>query len=102
LKITRPRSYRGFFLLRTKKTNAEKKDSDDYLNIALPKGRLGENVYKRFAKAEDKKETIYEIADLTYHIMVLMTQAGITIEDINRELASRHVIDKKIKQEKMT
>lgn len=54
------------------------------------------------AKAEDKKETIYEIADLTYHIMVLMTQAGITIEDINRELASRHVIDKKIKQEKMT
>ncbi|MCQ2440289.1 MAG: bifunctional phosphoribosyl-AMP cyclohydrolase/phosphoribosyl-ATP diphosphatase HisIE [Clostridia bacterium] len=54
------------------------------------------------AKAEDKKETIYEIADLTYHVMVLMIEAGISLEDIYKELASRHVIDKKIKQEKMT
>ena len=54
------------------------------------------------AKAEDKKETIYEIADLAYHVMVLMIEAGISLEDINRELASRHVIDKKVKQEKMT
>lgn len=54
------------------------------------------------AKAEDKKETIYEIADLAYHVMVLMTQAGITLGDIERELASRHVIDHKVKQEKMT
>ena len=54
------------------------------------------------AKAEDKKETIYEIADLTYHVMVLMIQAGITLDDVHRELASRHVIDKKVKQEKMT
>ena len=54
------------------------------------------------AKAEDKKETIYEIADLAYHVMVLMTQAGISLEDIHKELASRHVIDKKVKQEKMT
>ncbi len=54
------------------------------------------------AKAEDKSETVYEIADLAYHIMVLMTEQGITLEDIHRELASRHVIDKKVKQEKMT
>ena len=54
------------------------------------------------AKAEDKKDTIYEIADLAYHVMVLMTQAGISLEDIHKELASRHVIDKKVKQEKMT
>ena len=53
-------------------------------------------------KADDKKETIYEIADLTYHVLVLMIQMGISIEDIHRELASRHVIDKKVKQEKMT
>ena len=52
-------------------------------------------------KAQDKKETIYEIADLAYHVMVLMVQAGISIEDIHRELASRHVIDHKVKQEKM-
>ena len=54
------------------------------------------------AKAEDRAETIYEIADLAYHVMVLMVQQGISIEDVNRELASRHVIDHKVKQEKMT
>lgn len=54
------------------------------------------------AKADDKKETIYEIADLTYHLLVLMIQMGISLEDVHRELASRHVIDKKVKQEKMT
>ena len=53
-------------------------------------------------KADDKNETVYEIADLAYHVMVLMTQMGITVEDIHRELASRHVIDHKVKQEKMT
>ena len=53
-------------------------------------------------KAEDKPETIYEIADLTYHVLVLMLQLGISLDDVRRELASRHVIDKKVKQEKMT
>lgn len=53
-------------------------------------------------KSGDKRETVYEIADLTYHVMVLMTQMGITVDDIDKELASRHVIDKKVKQEKMT
>lgn len=54
------------------------------------------------AKAEDKPETIYEIADLAYHVMVLMVQQGISPDDIRKELASRHVIDHKVKQEKMT
>ncbi len=53
------------------------------------------------AKDNDKKETIYEIADLTYHVMVMMIQMGISLDDIQKELASRHVIDKKVKQEKM-
>ena len=53
------------------------------------------------AKDKDKKNTVYEIADLAYHVMVLMIEAGISLEDIHRELASRHVIDKKAKQEKM-
>ena len=52
-------------------------------------------------KAEDKRETVYEIADLAYHVMVLMVEMGISLEDIYREMASRHVIDKKVKQEKM-
>ncbi len=54
------------------------------------------------AKADDKKETIYEIADLCYHVMVLMVEMGISVEDIHKELSSRHVIDHKVKQEKMT
>lgn len=53
-------------------------------------------------KAGDKKETVYEIADLAYHVMVLMVEMGISVEDVHRELASRHVIDHKVKQEKMT
>lgn len=53
------------------------------------------------AKAEDRAETVYEIADLAYHVMVLMAQQGITLEEVQKELASRHVIDHKIKQEKM-
>ena len=52
-------------------------------------------------KGGDKRETIYEIADLTYHVMVLMIEMGISLEDIHKELASRHVIDHKVKQEKM-
>lgn len=54
------------------------------------------------AKADDCKETVYELADLAYHAMVLMVEMGISVEDVHRELASRHVIDHKIKQEKMT
>jgi phosphoribosyl-ATP pyrophosphohydrolase/phosphoribosyl-AMP cyclohydrolase len=53
-------------------------------------------------KAGDKKETIYEIADLAYHVMVLMVELGISLDDVRKELASRHVIDHKVKQEKMT
>ena len=54
------------------------------------------------AKADDRNETVYELADLAYHAMVLMVQMGITVEDVHKELASRHIIDHKVKQEKMT
>ena len=53
-------------------------------------------------KAEDRKETVFEIADLVYHVLVLMTEADISMEDVLRELSSRHVVDHKVKQEKMT
>ena len=52
-------------------------------------------------KAEDRRETVYEIADLAYHVLVLMVQAGIPLSEVRKELASRHVIDHKVKQEKM-
>ena len=93
-------------LIRGRKT--EKKEGS-YTTYLFEKGldkilkKVGEESTEVIiaAKDNDKKETIYEIADLTYHIMVLMVEAGISIEDIHKELASRHVIDKKIKQEKM-
>jgi phosphoribosyl-ATP pyrophosphohydrolase/phosphoribosyl-AMP cyclohydrolase len=50
----------------------------------------------------DKEEATYEIADLAYHIMVMMVEMGISVDDIKKELASRHIIDHKVKQEKMT
>ena len=53
------------------------------------------------AKSDDKRETVYEIADLMYHVMVLMNQMDISVEEVHRELASRHIIDHKVKQEKM-
>ncbi len=88
---------------------AEKKDGS-YTTYLFEKGldkilkKVGEESTEVIiaAKPQDKKETIYEIADLAYHIMVLMIEAGISLEDIHRELASRHVIDHKVKQEKMT
>ena len=53
-------------------------------------------------KAEDKRETVYEIADLAYHVLVLMQAEGISLDDVRKELASRHIINHKVKQEKMT
>jgi len=94
-------------LIRGRKT--EKKEGS-YTTYLFEKGldkilkKVGEESTEVIiaAHAKDRKETIYEIADLTYHMMVLMIEAGISLGDIHRELASRHVIDKKVKQEKMT
>ncbi len=93
-------------LIRGRKT--EKKEGS-YTTYLFEKGldkilkKVGEESTEVIiaAKDRDKQNTIYEIADLTYHVMVLMIEAGISLEDIHRELASRHVIDKKVKQEKM-
>ena len=86
----------------------EKKDGS-YTSYLFEKGidkilkKVGEESTEVIiaGKAGDQRETIYEIADLTYHVLVLMIEMGISLEDIRRELASRHVIDKKLKQEKM-
>ena len=93
-------------LIKGRKT--EKKEGS-YTTYLFEKGRdkilkkVGEESTEVIiaGKADDKKETIYEIADLAYHVMVLMIDMGISLEDIFKELASRHVIDKKVKQEKM-
>ena len=94
-------------LIRGRKTD---KKEGSYTTYLFEKGldkilkKVGEECTEVIIAAahNDKAETVYEIADLAYHVMVLMTEAGITLEDIRAELASRHVIDKKVKQEKMT
>ena len=88
----------------------EEKKEGSYTTYLFEKGldkilkKVGEECTEVIiaAKAEDKAETIYEVADLCYHVMVLMLQNGISLDDIRKELASRHVIDHKVKQEKMT
>ena len=101
-------SYRGLMeLIQGRKS--EKKEGS-YTTYLFEKGldkilkKVGEECTEVIiaAKDHDKAETIYEIADLAYHVMVLMIEAGISLEDIHKELASRHVIDHKVKQEKMT
>lgn len=42
------------------------------------------------AKNESKAEVIYEISDLIYHILVLMVEKGIDIEEIRTELYRRY------------
>ena len=101
-------SYEGLMnLIEGRKT--EKKEGS-YTTYLFEKGidkilkKVGEECTEVIiaGKADDKAETIYEIADLAYHVMVMMTEMGISLEDIRSELASRHVIDHKVKQEKMT
>ena len=87
----------------------KKKKEGSYTTYLFEKGidkilkKVGEETTEVIVagKGGDKRETIYEIADLTYHVMVLMIEMGISLEDIRKELASRHVIDHKVKQEKM-
>ena len=101
-------SLRGLYeLLRQRK---EERPEGSYTSYLFDKGldkilkKVGEECTEVIiaGKAEDKRETVYEIADLAYHVLVLMVEQGIRVEDVHRELASRHVIDHKVKQEKMT
>lgn len=101
-------SYQGLYSL----LEQRKKDQPEgsYTTYLFQKGldkilkKIGEECTEVIiaAKAEDRAETIYEIADLAYHTLVLMVQQGISLEEIHKELASRHIIDHKVKQEKMT
>lgn len=87
----------------------EEKKEGSYTSYLFEKGidkilkKVGEECTEVIVagKGNDKRETIYEIADLTYHVMVLMIEMGISLDEVRNELASRHVIDKKVKQEKM-
>ena len=101
-------SYEGLMeLIRGRKTNPQ---DGSYTTYLFQKGmdkilkKVGEESTEVIiaGKDNDKKETVYEIADLAYHVMVMMVEMGISVNDVRDELASRHVIDHKVKQEKMT
>ena len=100
-------SYEGLYhLIEGRKTNPKEGSYTTYLfDKGLDKilKKVGEECTEVIigGRKEDKEETIYEIADLAYHVMVLMVQMGITVEDITRELEKRHVVDHKVKQERM-
>ena len=101
-------SVQGLYeMLEGRKTNPQEGSYTTYL---FQKGvdkilkKVGEEATEVIiaGKANDKAEAIYEISDLMYHVMVLMIEMGISVDDILTELASRHIIDHKVKQEKMT
>ena len=103
----KPFNYEGLYRLISGRKTEPKEGS--YTTYLFDKGldkilkKVGEECTEVIiaGKGGDKAETIYEIADLCYHVMVLMVQSGISLEDVTRELARRHVIDHKIKQERM-
>ena len=103
----KPFSYEGLYrLISGRKTNPKEGSYTTYLfDKGLDKilKKVGEECTEVIiaGKGGDKAETVYEIADLCYHVMVLMVQRGISLEDVTRELARRHVIDHKVKQERM-
>lgn len=102
-----PFSYDGLYRLIEERKNNPQEGS--YTTYLFEKGmdkilkKVGEECTEVIigAAKDDKEETIYEIADLTYHVMVLMAEAGIEMKDITTELARRHVVDHKVKQERM-
>ena len=104
---TEPFSLDGLYdLVKGRKTNPVEGSYTTYL---FNKGK--EKILKKVgeectevvigAMKDSKEETIYEVADLTYHILVLMAEMGISVDDVKTELAKRHVVDKKVKQETM-
>ena len=107
LTVLKQFSYEGLYRLIEGRKTSPKEGS--YTTYLFEKGldkilkKVGEECTEVIigGRKEDKEETIYEIADLTYHVMVLMIELGISVEDITKELEKRHVIDHKVKQERM-
>lgn len=100
-------SYEGLYeMLVGRKVN---KKEGSYTTYLFEKGidkilkKVGEECTEVIigAKGGDKAETVYEIADLLYHITVMMIEMGISLDEVTAELAKRHIVDHKVKQEKM-
>ena len=100
-------SYEGLYrLIQGRKTSPKEGSYTSYLfDKGLDKilKKVGEECTEVIiaGRKEDREETVYEIADLCYHVFVLMVQMGVSVEDVTRELEKRHVVDHKVKQERM-
>ena len=100
-------TYEGLYeLIEGRKTNPKEGSYTTYLfDKGLEKilKKVGEECTEVIIAGgkRDKEETVFEISDLCYHVMVLMVELGISVEDITRELEKRHVVDHKVKQERM-
>lgn len=100
-------SYEGLYqLIAGRKTDPQEGSYTTYLfNKGMDKilKKVGEESTEVIVAAckGDREETVFEIADVCYHILVLMVQMGISVEDVTRELEKRHVVDHKVKQERM-
>ena len=100
-------TYEGLYeLIKGRKTNPKEGSYTTYLfDKGLEKilKKVGEECTEVIIAGgkRDKEETVFEISDLCYHVMVLMVELGISVEDITRELEKRHVVDHKVKQERM-
>lgn len=102
-----PFSYEGLYDMIEGRKNQPKEGS--YTTYLFDKGmdkilkKIGEECTEVIIAGakNDKEETVYEIADLAYHVMVMMVEQGIGMKDVTAELAKRHVVDHKVKQERM-
>ena len=83
-----------FSVVLDRKANPEE---GSYTNYLLTKGtekiakKVGEEAVETAIAAakKSKQEVIGEMADLEYHLLVLMADMGITLEDLEKELRSR-------------
>lgn len=102
-----PFSYEGLYeMIKGRKTDPKEGSYTTYLfdkGIEKIMKKVGEESTEVIIAAtkQDKEETVYEVADLAYHVMVMMVETGIELKDLTAELASRHVVDHKVKQERM-
>lgn len=104
---TTPFSYEALYkMIEGRKTDPKEGSYTSYLfdkGIEKIMKKVGEESTEVIIAATkgDREETIYEVADLAYHVMVMMAERGIALKDLTSELAKRHVIDHKVKQERM-
>ena len=84
-------------LYNTVLSRKENKQEGSYTCYLFEKGldkilkKVGEECSETIiaAKNNDNSETVYEISDLIYHLMVMMVEQGISLQEVLAELDKR-------------